>query len=596
MIPDSIINDIRERTDIVEVIGSVLDLKRSGRNFKALCPFHGEKTPSFMISPDKQIFHCFGCGKGGNAFNFIMEYEGVSFVGAVRKLASELGVDVEKFIQGGEDKQKLDPYYEAMEYAGEFYRKILRDSPDAGKAREYLKNRGIGGEIIDRLAIGFAPSGWDVFYRSAISAGISREILLELNLAHRSRGGSGFRDYFRNRIIFPISSISNRMVAMAGRVMDGSEPKYLNSPESPIYSKSRILYGLNQSRDEIRKARSAVIVEGYIDYLMLVVNGIENVAAVCGTSLTEEQSKLLARYTKHVYIVNDGDRAGIKAAVRAADRFLVDNFDIQIVVLPDGEDPDSLVRKRGADALRGLMRSAPDYFSYLKGEAEKGPRTAYRRSQVIAHLLESVSRIGDAVARDVLLQEISGLFDIPADVLRAGLKSGNKRSSAKGERDRPVRSKREQIQKELLRLALEETDYARTILENLMEEDFEGELFRKYYKALDLALKKNIDIRSPDFIGAITDPELSKLASEIALMDRQPGPVLEMLDDTLVWVKKAALRGEMAEMRKRIGELQQQNDGKGSTEELEIAEAYRKIAREYKKLGIKEDDRSDGSR
>jgi len=596
MIPDSMINDIRERTDIVEVIGSVLDLKRSGRNFKALCPFHGEKTPSFMISPDKQIFHCFGCGKGGNVFNFVMDYEGVSFVGAVRKLASELGVDVEKYIQGGEDKQKLDPYYEAMEYAAGYYRKILKESPDAGKAREYLENRGLNRGIADRFTIGFAPSGWDLFYRAATEAGLSREILLELNLVQKSRSGSGFRDYFKNRIIFPISSISNRIVAFGGRVMDGSEPKYLNSTESPIYSKSRILYGLNHSRDEIRKVKSAIIVEGYIDYLTLVGNGIENVAAVCGTSLTEDQSKLLARYTKHVYIVNDGDRAGVRAAIRAADQFLVDNFDIQIVVLPEGEDPDSLVRKKGADALRGLMRSAPDYFKYLKGEAEKGPRTAYRRSQVVSHLLGSVSRIGDAVTRDLLLQEISGLFDIPSNVLRSGLKTGEKRSPAKVEHERPARGKREQIQKELLRFAVEKKEYAGMVVANLMEEDFEGELFRKYYKALDLALKKNIDIQSPDFVGTIKDPELSELASEIALMDIPPGPVPEMLNDTLVWIRKASLRGEMAEMRKRIGELQSRGDGKGSAEELEIAEAYRKIAREYKKLGIKEDDRSDGSR
>ncbi|HSG29336.1 MAG TPA: toprim domain-containing protein, partial [Candidatus Krumholzibacterium sp.] len=405
----------------------------------------------------------------------------------------------------------------------------------------------------------------------------------------------GYRDYFRNRLIFPISSISNRVVGFAGRVMDDSEPKYLNSAENPIYSKSRILYGLNRSRDEIRKAKSAIIVEGYADYLMLWKKGVRNVAAVCGTSLTSDQSRLLARYAKRVYIINDGDRAGIRAAVRAADQLLVEGLDIRIVILPEDEDPDSFVRKEGADALRGLMRSAPDYFSFLHGEAAKGPRVSIRKGQVVRHLLDSVSRVTDAVTRDLHIQEISGLFDIPVDTLRTELKPARVGKAREEAPKAVAESKRERIQKELFRLGLEDPEFARAILENLMEEDFAGELFRKYYKALDLALQNDIDLQSPDFIGTIRDPELSRLASEIALAELPPGPVREMFSDTLIWVRKAALRGEMDEMMKRIVQLQAKTGDDHSLEELEIAEAYRKIAREYRKLGLKEDIGSDES-
>ncbi len=595
MIPEKIINDIREQTDIVDVIGAVLDLKRAGSNFKALCPFHVEKTPSFMISPGKQIYHCFGCGKGGNAFNFIMEYEGVSFVEAVRKLAVDLGLDIEQYLSRGEDRQKLDPYYRAMEFAGNFYRESLLKGNEAKNARNYLKNRDFDDDLLDRFGIGYAPSSWDRLYKAATKAGISREILLDLKLVMQSRGGSGYRDYFRNRIIFPISTISNRVVGFAGRVLDSSEPKYLNSTENPIYSKGRILYGLNLAKDDIRKSRAVAIVEGYIDYLMLWKKGIRNISAVCGTSLTEQQSRLLARYAKRVYIINDGDKAGTRAAVRAADRLLVEGLDIRIVVLPEAEDPDSYVRKNGADALREMMRSAPDYFEYLKLEAEKGPRISYRKAQVVKHLLGAVSHVGDGVTRELLLQEISGLFDIPVGTLRTGIKRRSGRLDTMSDRVLQAETKREKIQKELLRLGLEDNQYAGIILENLMEDDFEGELFRKYYKALDMALKNDIDIKSSNFVAAIEDPELSRLASEIALIEPSPGPVREVLEDTLIWVKKAALRDEMNDMKQRIRELETMGEDKYSMEEIEIAEAYRKITREYKKLGFKEDSKSDES-
>jgi len=578
MIPQNVIEDIRSRTDIVLLIGSYLDLKKAGRNFKALCPFHGEKTPSFMVNPEKQIYHCFGCGKGGNAFHFLMEYEGVGFIEAVERLAKDAGVDVNRYAAGGDRKEKLEPYYRAVEFAARFYAKMLGEAQGAEAARKYLERREIDPEIIEEFVLGFAPSGWDAFYRAAMDAGIPRDILLELNLIMKSRGGSGYRDYFRNRVIFPIESLSSRFVGLAGRVLDDSEPKYLNTMESPIYYKGKMLYGLNHSKEGIRKSGTAIIVEGYMDYLMLWKNGFRNVCAVCGTSFTQDQGRLLARYANRVYIINDGDRAGIRASVRAADELVIVGLDSNVIILPEGEDPDSFVRKKGAEELRNYMHSAPDYFAFLKKEALDGTRTTYRKTQVIRHLLETLSSVSDRVRLELYLQEVSSLFDVPVSTLRSGLKTRRKEEKAP-EKLPGEESLRHKYQKMLFRLGLEDTRFSRMILDNLDIGDLEGTLFMDYYKALDSALENHIDIRSSAFTGSIEDPELGTLASEIALLQLPPGPQEEFLTDTLIWLKKEALKEELELMKKRLRALETEHGEHVDEEMREITKAYREMSR-----------------
>jgi DNA primase len=585
MIPQKIIEEIRERTDIVQLIGSYLDLRKAGRNFKALCPFHGEKTPSFMVNPEKQIYHCFGCGKGGNAFHFLMEYEGVGFIEAVERLAKDAGINVDRYAGGGDRKEKLEPYYRAMEYAAKFYKRMLGESKDAGEGRSYLERREINAETIGEFSLGFAPAGWDSLYRSAMEAGISRDVLLELNLVMKSRGGSGYRDYFRNRIIFPLESLSNRFVGLAGRVLDDSEPKYLNTTESPIYYKGKMLYGLNHSKDGIRKSGSALIVEGYMDYLMLWKKDFRNVCAVCGTSFTQDQGRLLARYANHVYIINDGDRAGIRASVRAADALLTVGLDSNVVVLPEGEDPDSFVKKKGAEELRGYMRSAPNYFAFLKKEALSGSRTTYRKNQVIKHLLETLSSITDPVRQELYLQEMSNLFEVQASTLRSGLRRRGRTEQTPPERLPEEESLRERHQKLLFRLGLDDERYAQMILDDLDIGDLEGTLFMDYYKALDSALRNHVDIRSSAFTGAIDDLELSKLASEIALLQLPPGPQEKLLTDTLTWLKKEAVKDELDLMKKRLRALETEQGEQVDREIREITSAYRHLSRKLRERG-----------
>ena len=583
MIPQKVIDDIRERTDIVQLVGSFLDLKRSGKNYKALCPFHPEKTPSFMVNPDKQIYHCFGCGKGGNAFHFLMDYEGIGFVEAVERLGKELGLDVAKFSAGGERREKLEPYYRATEFAVLFYRKMLNDGQGSETARRYLERREITQAEIDEFSIGYAPLGWDHFYRAAMEANVSRDILLELNLIMKSRGGSGYRDYFRNRVMFPIESLTNRFVGLAGRVLDDSEPKYLNTTESPIYSKGRILYGLNHSKEGIRKTGTAIIVEGYMDYLTLWKSGFHNVGAVCGTSFTQDQARLLARYANRVYIMNDGDRAGIRASVRAADELLVVGLESSVVILPEGEDPDSFIRKKGAEELRAEMRSAPNYFGFLKEQALGGNRTTYRTSEVIKHLLQAVSSVTDSVRQELYLQEISKLFEVPVSSLRSGLGKPGRPEKAAVESTREE-TRRERFQKQVFRIGLEDERFARMIVENLDIGELEGAPYMDYYKALDSAVKNHIDTGSSAFTAGIEDPDLGRLATEIALMPLPPGPIDKVLSDDIIRLKEEAIDEELATMKKRMRALEAEH-GKSAAEEMEgLKRTYLQLAKKRKSL------------
>jgi len=594
MIPQKVIEEIRERTDIVEVIGSYIELQKSGRNFKALCPFHREKTPSFIVSPEKQIYHCFGCGKGGNVFHFLMDYEGIGFVEAVKKLASGLNIDVDRYLASGEGQERLEPYYRAMQFAADFYRKQLIELREAQVARDYLEKRGIDDEIAEEFSIGYAPSVWDELYRRAMDGGIGRDVLLALSLVVKQRAGSGYRDYFRNRIIFPIMSISRRTIGLAGRVLNGSQPKYLNTAESPIYSKGRVLYGLSHSRDYIRKTKTAIIVEGYMDYLMLWKNGFKNVCAVCGTSFTPDQAHLLARYANRVYIINDGDRAGIRAAVRTADILLPEGLDVRLVVLPENEDPDSFVTKKGAEEMQRVIDSAPDYFTYLRGEAEKGGGDIARKDLVVKHILGTVSRVDDDVRKELYLQEVSKLFSIPVEALRADL-NRVRRIPRQQVEERKEESIREKIQKQVLRVGFESDQFAREIIETVDETAFEGDVFRGAFKALEDALDQNKSVRSPEFMAGISDPEIGKLLSEIALMEPPPGPLDSFLKDALKWLKKENLKQDLRLMKKRIEELENMGGDEASQERVAIAEAYRKVSRELQRLNFKEGERGNGS-
>ncbi len=392
-IPERTIDEIRDRTDILSLIGKYVSLKKAGRNFVGLCPFHAEKTPSFSVNPEKGIYKCFGCGKGGNAITFLMEVEGMSFTDAVRDLANRCGIRIEA---GLATREKADErtavFYTVNEDARSYFTENLK-SPEAGNAVEYLKKRGLDGQTARLFQIGYAPAGWDGLISYFRRTGRGDKLLVSAGLA--IEGDRGIYDRFRDRIIFPIRDHRERCVGFGGRVLGQEEPKYLNSPETPVYHKGEVLYGLNITREGIRKAGYAVVVEGYLDLIALFQTGARNVVATLGTALTKDHLERLKKYTREVVLLFDPDEAGMKAAERTLPLFGEGVLYAKAAVLPAGLDPDDFVRKNGADAFREIVTGARDLFDFAVDrvfgrhnlETARGVSLALEESAYIVRLI-----------------------------------------------------------------------------------------------------------------------------------------------------------------------------------------------------------------
>ena len=367
-IPQSFIDELLARIDIVDVIDSRVPLKKAGREFKACCPFHGEKTPSFTVSQVKQFYHCFGCGQHGTAITFLMDYEHMEFVEAVEELALRAGLEVPREAGTVHTDSSIRPHYELLERVSAWYREQLRSHAQADRAIDYLKQRGVTGEVAARFRIGYAPPGWE-HLASALNAGEkTRHMLLELGLTIQRDDGKGAYDRFRDRVMFPIHDRRGRTIGFGGRVLDNGTPKYMNSPESSVFHKGQELYGLYEARKAMRKLERILVVEGYMDVVMLAQFDINYAVATLGTATTPDHLEVLFRTVPEVVFCFDGDRAGREAAWRALENtlpVLTDGREARFLFLPDGEDPDSLVQKIGKPAFEQLIHSAghlSDFF------------------------------------------------------------------------------------------------------------------------------------------------------------------------------------------------------------------------------------------
>jgi DNA primase len=361
MIPESVIDEIRARADIVEVVGEQLTLKRAGKDFSALCPFHHEKTPSFYVVPAKGFFKCFGCGESGDVFSFLMKRGGLTFQDAVRELAARVGVEVPDPRLGREVEEPNRILYEAVAFADDYFRRNLKEAGGEA-ARRYLTERGIAETAVERFGLGYAPPGWRLLREEAHRHGIEDDVLLAAGIIKESDRGEEPYDRFRDRLIFPVAELGGRVVAFGGRVLARTDnaPKYLNSPETPIFHKGELLYGLNWSKGAIRREGAALFVEGYMDYVSLAGRGIEHVVAGMGTSLTTPQANLVARYAGKALLLYDSDTAGLRATFRTADALLQAGVHPLVVTLPEGQDPDDVVRRGGAAALKPWLDGAMD--------------------------------------------------------------------------------------------------------------------------------------------------------------------------------------------------------------------------------------------
>lgn len=418
MIPDEKKEEVREAADIVEVVGDYVKLKRSGRSWKGLCPFHDEKTPSFHVTPDLGIYKCFGCGESGDVFNFVMDMEGVGFVEAMRSLADRFGVSLpkEEDPEFDEEHHLREGIYHALRYAGVFFHRHLMETDEAEEARQYLAKRGYNRKIIKKYGLGYAPNSGDKLYHTAIDSGLNEQYLLEAGLAKPSQRGDGFYDTFRGRLMFPIFNPSGKVIAFAGRVL-GSEKtaKYINSPQTKVYNKSEVLYGVNFAKNDIRKSDEVILVEGYTDVISLQQNEINNVAASSGTSLTPQQMKILHRYGEIITMIYDSDSAGQAAMKRGINIALEEGMDVKLLELPEGEDPDSFIRQFGKDSFLELKKEeSEDFLSYLihKAQREGELDDPARKKRIISEALESIAHMPDKVSRETYVQHLNGLVKV----------------------------------------------------------------------------------------------------------------------------------------------------------------------------------------
>lgn len=414
--PD-IIARVKDETDIVEIVRQHVTLKQAGSVYKGLCPFHNEKTPSFIVTPSRQRWHCFGCGNGGDVISFVMEAEGLSFPEAVEILARPLDIDLSSWLREDESEGERRAFHRANEAALQLWRDAFWDEKTGARALRYLTGRGFGEKVLRDYDVGWAPGGSDWLSEGLQRAGVDEELAIQADLLRRGDRPGTFA-YFRNRIIFPIKNISRQVAGFGGRVIDQGEPKYLNSADSSYFSKGKLLYGFDASRMSIAREKSAILVEGYLDLLALAQAGWSNVVATCGTAFTEDQARLIRRGAPNVTLLFDGDKAGLKAAIRSADVALRNGLEPSIVTLPRGEDPADVVIGRGADAMRELLAGAQGYIPLLRSLADERGGDRQLRERALRQALGTVAGIDDKLRREYVLQEAAEAFGMAVEVLR----------------------------------------------------------------------------------------------------------------------------------------------------------------------------------
>ena len=446
-IPQEIIEQIAAANDIVEVIGGYFPLRRMGGTFKALCPFHNERTPSFNVNPHRQIFKCFGCGAGGSVFRFVMDYEHLDFVAAVRKLADKAGIKIPEAEMSQADYERADLRRRLLSLhaeAAEFFHQQLMRGNSADAAREYMKKRGLSAEVAKSWKIGFAPDSWDGLLSAMQAGGFSEMELKESGLFSHGEDSGKMYDRFRGRVMFPICNDTGEVIAFSGRVLfaEQSPAKYVNSPETPLFTKGNVLFGLNKSKRALIAAKQAIVCEGQVDLITAFEAGVQNVIAPQGTAFTDRQARILKRYVDEVVLCFDADAAGEKAAERSLPHLLAEGLLVRVMTLPQGEDPDSLIRTQGAEVFRERVAAAKDFFDHQIDRLTGTPDFATPRGKIAAarKLAELLAFIPDGIAREAVLNNAAMRLGASAQDLRVLIKRAPQRAVLDEENPEPERA------------------------------------------------------------------------------------------------------------------------------------------------------------
>jgi len=577
-IPQEKIDEIRSSVNLVHYIGQFVNLKQAGKDYKGLCPFHQEKTPSFVVSPKKQIYHCFGCGRGGNLFSFIIEYEKLPFVEAVQKAADFAGIVLPKSAQQSEEISHSQKLYQVNEKACRFFEEQLQQ-PQHKQYKNYFEKRDISDKTIAAFRLGYAPDSYDKLINQLNKAGSEIKLAEELGLIQQRQSGSGYYDKFRQRIIFPFFSLSGKIVGFGGRKMrEEQQPKYLNSPENAIYNKGSILYGLHQAIQAIRDKQYIILVEGYFDLLRLYENGIRNVVASSGTALSDNQARLMARYTRSVYIAYDGDEAGIKAALRNAQ--IIENQDLHcfVVPMPEGDDPDSYVQENGPGRFRKLLEKKvlPIEFRVDRFRSTQPDAGMEEKELFIGEVLDELARFSNSGKAGLYLHHLADEMEVNEKLLVDEL-NRRRREVVRQERKRASFKKRQQQEKEpssaeqaenkpliqslrgvhkaeegIIEMLLNAEGAVRAyIMNNVGFEMFENEVYADLYTFIIHELEEHGDVElhriyeNPDLT-----PELQNVLTRLSVRDFEKE--MRFANDCIFQLKKWHLQKEARELMRHI--------------------------------------------
>ena len=565
MIPNEVIDKILDKTDIVEIISAYITLKKAGQNFRARCPFHEEKTPSFMVSPAKQIYHCFGCAAGGNAIGFLMNHEKMDFIEALKVLADKTGVSLPNF--GGNQNTKTtlaDKLYTVNDLTCSLYQKNLTD--ESGKrAYKYFIDRGLNDRTIKLFRLGFAQDIWQGLIHHSKSKNIDIALLEKAGLVLKAEQSGNWYDRFRNRIIFPILNIRGKILGFGGRALDESLPKYMNSPETNIYTKGKHLYGMNFSKQYIKKQDYAIIVEGYFDLILPFQNEIRNIVATLGTALTTEQIINLKRFTKNVIMVYDSDTAGEEATLRSLDILIEEDMNVRIAILPKGTDPDSFVRKEGRVGFIKILKESKDIFDYKLGRltsrfTKDQPRG---KARIVAGMLPTLAKIKNAVLKSSYLKRMSEELSVDEESIRSELKKVKMGpvDTYRAQTESKEKKSESIAEMALLAIVLEDADPVKMIKKDLGFEKFKDRTIASILERVYELHKSGKEIIPSHLMGYFEDYNSERIISDAMNMTETIKNKNKVIEDCFRHIRKSHLRFTLNSIQYKIKAAETAKDG-----------------------------------
>lgn len=539
--------EVKNRVDIADIIGEYVELKRRGSSTVGCCPFHNEKTPSFNVNREGQFYHCFGCGKGGDVINFLMEISGMSFMEALEHLAERAGLEMPTRRDDAGSREQTERIMAANIAAAEYFHRTLQ--ADDGKAgREYLEGRGLTAETIRVFRLGYAPENPSGLLAFAKGKGVSPDALDAAGVLLKSKYGGPPYGRFGGRVIFPIIDPTARIIGFGGRILSGEGAKYVNSPETPVYHKSRVLFGLYQAKDAMKKTRSAIVVEGYMDVISLHQAGIRNVIAASGTSFTSDQGRIISRMARSVTLLFDGDSAGISAAARGADNLLSTDLAISVSVLPGGHDPDSYVRELGVDSLRAHLEQAMDIWEFKILALTKGQVEADDRMRLAGEIADSISLIPEELKREVYIKELSLRLGIDNDSLRKAVNGRIRKRAVRKDTETPSSPQTgTAAERELFAAILRYPDMARHFMQEAGSKPFTHPVMKRTTDMIFHRIIEGQEVSQAALMNALDDPEAQEAVAAAAMIPMDESTAARYIEKNLRSFVEREIRNEIRE-------------------------------------------------